>query len=274
MQSPEPGALGTRNFQSELDQLIDSPAYQEGLQLKVFDDTYMNGIESSFQDFANQMVEVQKLEHNPQILPLENLPKVASAILDSIRGVKFSAQNVLDELKGIKGQSTQECQEDKDKIEKVKDALRVLSEKLTESTRTNADIVGEGMTANLGTSMRAESVYRNSQNAMISLNDSLVKLVHFKEVPALDDNDVVQTICKEIIKLISTLVSDLGKLEIVRAFVGNTQMTDACKFRTVVQKLVKPDVIQEPLPNVSTLPIVPTTSRAENTALSLVSFLI
>jgi Sec-independent protein translocase protein TatA len=247
----------------------------------------MNTIEKSFQEFLSAMNEL--VNEYKQDTYLQKLPMVAKEILRNIHMVRTSAQTVLNELNKIKANpsSPQECQDDIPKINAVKEALSRLSQALKQSTATSAGVsytTGESTGAATdaataanepenvpgnvpGTSiLRAESKYRNSQVVM-SLNDSLVQLVRFKEIPALDENDVVQTICRQIMTLISTLVSDLGKLDIVRAFVGNTKTTDACKFKNTIQKLTSPE---------STNPFNDSSaqSRAENIAISLVSFLI
>lgn len=277
-----PAADSLQDLQSQFDSLTDSQN-RESLKLKVFDPLYMNTIEKSFQEFLSAMNEL--VNEYEQDTYLQKLPMVAKEIIRNIHMVRTSAQTVLNELNKIKANpsSPQECQDDIPKINAVKEALSRLSQALKQSTATSAGVsytTGESTGAATdaataanepdnvpGTSIhRAESKYRNSQVVM-SLNDSLVQLVRFKEIPALDENDVVQTICRQIMTLISTLVSDLGKLDIVRAFVGNTKTTDACKFKNTIQKLTSPE---------STNPFNDSSaqSRAENIAISLVSFLI
>ena len=93
---------------------------------------------------------------------------------------------------------------------------------------------------------RTEISYRGEDPSIASLNDILVELIRFKEVPQL--SEVMQQISRQIMSVISILVNDLGKLDVVRAFINKVQMTDSCKFREIVRNIVVPDQGIENIP--------------------------
>jgi len=267
--------------QSRLDLLTSSSG---NFKLKIFDSKFMTGLIDTFETFKNSMTPYSTDED------LKKLPVLGQLIVKRLGEVKEAAESTLktleDEKKTTPPSQEGDCQ-DEDAIMATQAALETLSATLTTVLTPGSlpDVPDvpepvEPVDPVPPLTTRAEITYRGADGedrSIASLNDILVQLIRFKEVPQL--SKITQDISRQILSVISILVNDLGKLDVVRAFINKVQMTDSCIFRETVKRIVVPDqylaipenTVVENIPKFE--PTAPTAARAERMVQSLLSIM-